>query len=92
MRLLLRRLGPWGWILLLGQALFITRQHWRNASPADRARLTELLRRSKGRPNALSAAERQEALDLARGLRPGKLARDLFMGVIRPGRRARRRR
>lgn len=91
MSFLLRRLGPWGWLLLLGQALFVTRQHWQEAAPADRARLTDLLRRSRGRPQGLSPDERREMLELARRLRPGTLARNLFMSVIRPGRRARRR-
>ncbi len=90
MRFLIKRLGPWGWMLVALQAVLATRRHLRQTSPDDRARLQELLRSSGGRPGNLSAAERQEFIETGRRLRPGKLATDLVMNVIRPGRRAHR--
>jgi hypothetical protein len=91
MRFLIRRLGPWGWVLMGLQAVLTTRRHLQRTAPEDRARVQELLRRSGGRPSRnLTAAERRELAQAARRLRPGKLARDLGVGVVRPGRAARR--
>ncbi len=90
MRFLLRRLGPWGWAFMLLQAALTTRRHIQQSSPEDRARLQQLLKKSGGRPGNLTAADRQELLQTARRLRPGKLMRDLAMNVMRPGRAARR--
>ncbi len=90
MRFLLRRLGPWAWPLMLGQAALAIRRHWQTTSPQDRARVQELLRRSGGRPANLTTDERQDLIGAARRLEPGKLIRDLVVNVIRPGRGARR--
>jgi hypothetical protein len=90
MRFLIRRLGPWGWALMALQVVLTTRRHLHDTSPEDRARIRELLQRSGGRPANLTPAERREVLRTARRLRPGKLARDLGVGVVRPGRAARR--
>ncbi len=90
MRFLISRLGPWGWGLIGLQAVLTTRRHFRQTAAEDRARLGDLLRRSRGRPANLTAAERREVLRTARRLRPGKLARDLGVGVVAPARAARR--
>ncbi len=90
MRFLLRRLGPWGWAVILFQAALTARRHMQQTSPEDRTRLQQLLKQSGGRPSNLTAVERQELLDTARRLRPGKLLGDLAKTLIRPGRAARR--
>lgn len=91
MRFLIRRLGPWGWALMALQAALITRRHFRQTAAEDRALMQELLRRSAGRPRKnLSADERRELMQTARRLRPVKLARDIGVSVLRPGRAARR--
>lgn len=90
MRFLLRRLGPWAWPLMLGQAALSIRRHWQTTSPRDRARVQALLRKSGGRPANLTTDERRDLFRAARRLEPGKLMRDLVVNVIRPGRGARR--
>lgn len=91
MGFLIRRLGPWGWVLMALQATLITRRHLQQTAAEDRARLRALLQSSGGRPRKnLSSDERRELVQTARRLRPAKLARDLGVGVVRPGRAARR--
>ncbi|GAC1439874.1 MAG: hypothetical protein NVSMB51_18400 [Solirubrobacteraceae bacterium] len=83
---MIKRLGPWGWGLVLAQAALATRRHLEQTSPADRARLQELLRASGGRPGNLSDAERQELRETIKRLELGRLARDLAANTARPGR------
>jgi hypothetical protein len=90
MRFLLRRLGPWGWPLLMAQALLVVRRHLQSTSPEDRARVRQLVRQSGGRPDNLSDEERRELRERFLRLKPGKLARTLAWSVARPGRKVRR--
>ncbi len=90
MRFLLRRLGPWGWPLMLARAALAVRRHWRKTSPHDRARIRTLLRKAGGRRANLTSEERQDLLAAARRLQPGKLMRDLAINMIRPRRGGRR--
>lgn len=75
---------------MLGQAVLATRRHLQTASPQDRARVQELLRKSGGRPANLTTDERQDLFGAARRLEPGKLMRDLVVNIITPRRGARR--
>jgi hypothetical protein len=68
--MLLRRLAPW---LIVFEVLRAGRDHWGRLDPADRARVSDLMRRSHGNPRNLTAADRTELRDLgpvARRLRP----------------------
>src|SRR5512134_869714 len=59
-RWLARRL----WIVAALEVALITRRHWRRLDADERRRLTELARKSRGRPSNLSDRERDEAADL----------------------------
>jgi hypothetical protein len=59
-RWLARRL----WLVAAFEIALITRSHWRRLEPEERRRLSELLRKSRGRPSRLSARERDEAAEL----------------------------
>ena len=87
---LIRRAGPWGWVFVFVQAVLTTRRHWQSLPAADRGRLQELLRRSRGRPGNLTERERVELRYLARRMRPLRLLRALFVTAVRPARSARR--
>jgi hypothetical protein len=72
---LLRRIGPLGMALTVGQLAWTVRQHW-HAVPADRReRLQELLRESRGRPSNLSKSQRGELRKLVRELNAPQLVR-----------------
>jgi hypothetical protein len=81
----MRRKIPW---ILAFEAVMAMRAHWRALPPADRVRLTELARKSQGRPMRLTRAERAEFRRIARGLDMFGLAREMAPF----GGRARRRR
>jgi hypothetical protein len=59
-RWLARRL----WLVVAFEVAWITRSHWRRLEPDERKRLTDLARKSRGRPSRLSERERREAADL----------------------------
>ena len=67
---MLRRFGPW---LILFEVLRAGRDHWDKLDPDDRARVTALMRRTRGNPRNLTAADRDELRDLGRRLRLGRL-------------------
>ncbi|MGE4427758.1 MAG: hypothetical protein AB7G37_15010 [Solirubrobacteraceae bacterium] len=68
-----RRVLPW---MLLADLLRESRAHWQEQlEPADRARLSALLRLSRGRPANLTAQQRAEVVELARQLDLPALAR-----------------
>jgi hypothetical protein len=69
-----RRFRPIPWILLFDAAI-IARDRWGRLAPHERSQLAAILRKSRGRPGNLTAAERRDFGRLA-----GKL--DL-VGVIR---------
>jgi hypothetical protein len=79
-----RRKVPW---ILVFEAAMMMRQRWQRLPPDERARLTELARKSQGRPNKLTREERAEFRQIAKGLDLFGLARDLAP----MGRRLRRR-
>jgi hypothetical protein len=66
---------PWKRILLVAQ---IVLAHLSEDIPtADRRRLAELVRRSKGDPRRLSRAERDDIVRILRRVELGRLGRDL---------------
>lgn len=77
------RTMPWLMVLELAYTL---RKHWKRLEPADRTKLADLLKKSQGRPNKLTAKERAEVRGLVAKLEPGQIARS----VVPIGRRAAR--
>jgi len=88
---LLRRLGPLGVAMTVGQTAWAARRNWQAIPPERRARLQELTRQSAGRPANLSAGERRELMSLIRELNLGDLARQTAMSGAFPRSRFRRR-
>ncbi|HEX7297376.1 MAG TPA: hypothetical protein VF257_00130 [Solirubrobacteraceae bacterium] len=84
---MLRRLAPW---LLLFEVLRAGRDHWHQLDPADRERVAALMRRTRGNPRNVTAADRAELRQLAKRMRVGKLATRLGAAAVL-GRRGRRR-
>jgi hypothetical protein len=85
-RLALRRLGPWGTALMVGQGALAAREHWNLLTPAERARLQTLLRTSRGRRRNLTGSERTELRTLTRKLELLALGRRVATGQRRRGR------
>jgi hypothetical protein len=56
------------WLIAALEAAWIANRHWRRLEPDERARLRELVRKSRGRPSRLSDRERDEAAELLRKL------------------------
>lgn len=79
----LLRVRAMPWLMVLELAVTL-RKHWRRLEPGDRTRLAELVRKSQGRPNRLTADERGEMRRLVAKLEPGQIARS----VVPIGRRA----
>ncbi len=71
------------WVMVFELALTL-RRHWQRLEPRERARLTELIRKSQGRPMRLSASERADVRRLVAKLEPRAIARS----VVPIGRRA----
>jgi hypothetical protein len=82
-RLPLTRVRAVPWTVVL-QLAMTARKHWQRLDPKERARLAELLRKSQGRPNRLSAKERADVRQLVAKLEPREFARS----VVPIGRRA----
>jgi mRNA-degrading endonuclease RelE of RelBE toxin-antitoxin system len=72
---------PWSIVFQLAMA---ARKHWKRLDPKDRTRLAELLRKSQGLPNRLSAKERAEVRTLVAKLEPAAFAKS----IVPIGRRA----
>ena len=79
----LMRVRAMPWLMVFELAVTL-RKHWRRLEPADRLRLAELVRKSQGRPNRLTAEERADMRRLVAKLEPGQIARS----VMPIGRRA----
>ena len=79
----LMRVRAMPWLMVFELAVTL-RKHWRRLEPADRNRLAELVRKSQGRPNRLTAEERADMRRLVAKLEPGQIARS----VMPLGRRA----
>lgn len=75
------RAVPWSIVFQLAMA---ARKHWKRLEPKDRARLGELLKKSQGVPNRLSAKERTEVRALVAKLEPRAFAKS----IVPIGRRA----
>jgi predicted ArsR family transcriptional regulator len=69
-----RRRVPW---LVLFEAVMAMRRHWHSLPAHERVRLSELARKSGGRPHRLTSAERAEFRRIAKSLNLVALARDL---------------
>ena len=82
------RLRALPWAALL-QAVIAAGERWRRLSDKDRARLTRLVRESRGRFGQLSSKERDELRKLVRKLDLKGLGRDVLT-PLRAGRRKRR--
>jgi hypothetical protein len=85
---MLRRLAPW---LILFELLRAGRDHWDRLDPSDRARVSALMRRTRGNPRNLTSADRGELLAIGRRMRLGRLGFSLATAAV-VGRRKRRRR
>ena len=85
---MLRRLVPW---LIVFEVLRAGRAHWDRLDPGDRARVSALMRRTRGNPRNLTAADRDELRDVGRRLRLRRLGFSLATAAV-VGRRKHRRR
>jgi hypothetical protein len=65
------------WKLVLELATLLVNRFRDDLPPADRRRLTTLVRKSKGDPRRLTAAERKQLLELIRSVDLQKLGRDV---------------
>jgi hypothetical protein len=84
----IKKLVPW---LILFEVLKAGRAHWDRLDPADRAQVTDLMRRSHGDPRKLSAEDRAELAALARRMRLMRLGASLATAAVIGHRRNRRR-
>ena len=75
----MKRIGPLGTALTLGQLVVLLHRHWLTIPAAQRTRLQVLLRKSKGRTSNLSRSERRELRELAGQLDLGRLMRNGVM-------------
>jgi hypothetical protein len=82
----LRRLRAVPWLVVL-QAGVIANEHWQKLSTSERARLTGLVRTSKGSPGNLSAKERAEVKRLVGKLDIPAVGKSLLPIASRRGRR-----
>jgi len=79
----LLRVRTMPWVMVFELAITL-RRHWKRLEPPERARLAQLVRKSQGRPNRLTASERADVRRLVAKLEPGSIARS----VLPLGRRA----
>jgi hypothetical protein len=86
------RLRAVPWRLVLEVATVVVTRFREDIPPAERRRLTTLVRKSKGDPRRLTAAERHELLDLLRRVDVQRLGRDVtaLVGARNLRRRLRR--
>jgi hypothetical protein len=71
------------WIVAAAEVALASRRHWRRLEPAERGRLIELVRKSKGRRGRLSDRERRELGDLLEKLGHAELAGSV-VGTLLP--------
>ncbi len=64
------------WILVIA-ALRVVYDHWQRMDDADRRRVTEIVRNSKGLPNKMTRQERRDLVDIGKRLDHIGLGRDL---------------
>ncbi len=70
------------WLVAAAEVALITRHHWKQLEPDERKRLSQLLRKSRGRPSRLSASERREASELLEKLDYAKLGGDVATTLL----------
>jgi hypothetical protein len=75
------RAMPWVMVLQLAMTL---RRHWTYLTPAERAQLGALIKKSQGAPSKLTPSERADVRRLVRKLEPITIARS----VVPLGRKA----
>ena len=80
----LRRKIPW---VIVFEVVMMARERWKRLPAGDRRRLTELARKSHGKPMALTREERAEFRRIAGGLDLAGMARDFMPLGRRLGRR-----
>jgi hypothetical protein len=68
------RAVPWAILLELGVTV---RDAWMKLTPGERAHLTNLVKKSQGRPGNLTAREREDVKRLVRKMEPAALGRRL---------------
>jgi hypothetical protein len=86
--MLLRRLAPW---LIVFEVLRAGHDHWGRLDPADRRRVSDLMRRTHGNPASLTPADRAELLAMGRSMHLGRLGFSMATAAIIGRRRHRRR-
>ena len=86
--MLLRRLVPW---LIVFEVLRAGRDHWGRLDPADRRRVSDLMRRTHGNPGNLTPADRAELLAIGRSMHLGRLGFSMATAAVVGRRRHRRR-
>ena len=77
------------WLIAL-EIINAGREHWSELDPGDRRKLTELLRKSKGRPQNLSQREKTQLKEIAGRLQLLRFARRAATAAA-VGRKRRRR-
>ena len=77
------------WLIAL-EIINAGREHWAELDPRDRKRLAELLRKSKGRPQNLTARDRTQLKEIAGRLQLLRFARRAATAAA-VGRKRRRR-
>jgi hypothetical protein len=85
--MLLRRLAPW---LIVFEVLRAGHDHWGRLDPADRTRVSDLMRRTKGNPANLTPADRNELLAMGRSMHLGRLGFSMATAAVIGRRRQRR--
>ncbi len=80
------------WRLVLEVATVVVNRFRDDLPPAERRRLTTLVRKSKGDPRRLTATERKQVLELLKTVDAQRLGRDVtaLVGANRLRRRLRR--
>jgi hypothetical protein len=66
------------------------RAHWDRLDPDDRARVSQLMRRTRGNPRNLTAADRSDLRDLGKRLHLGRLGLSIASAAVLGRRRHRR--
>ncbi|MEA2181271.1 MAG: hypothetical protein QOD83_383 [Solirubrobacteraceae bacterium] len=65
------------WIVVFELAVTL-RKHWKRLTPPERTQLSNLLKKSQGRPNRLTPRERAEVRQLVTKLEPAALAKSML--------------
>ena len=77
----------WGRLVAIAEVALIAKRHLDRLGPGEIGELRELLVKSKGKPNNLSARERKRVQELVKKLEPGAFAKDASSTFIPFGKR-----